>query len=264
MKIKFNFRRFFRRYKKHIVFAFLLFCFFFPAYWKRAVYPYLFGKKTNEVLQISSHDYFEDVNAPMFVFTRGKYSYYLVPKTRYAVTGRVGILDHYDTLWNRFFRGQFQGDYINLVPRDIFLVIGQMAQKDIFKKFKFDHEERLGRVLCKGVKYRTSFMSAYRNQEEAEKSQANFKACHQYIKQEEQNNYHPIPATERINKALSMLLPGDVIYLEGVLVDVPQMRLSTGTRKEQHHENMITNGMKPGKCFILYTTKVIVNGRVYE
>ncbi len=264
MKKFFNFRKFFRRYKWHIVFALIVFQFFFPQYLKRAVYPYLYGKKTNEVLEISAHDFFEDVSAPAFVFTRGKYAYILEPKTRYAVTGRVGILDHYDTLWNRFFRGQFQGKYINLVPRDIFLVIGQMAQKEVFKKFKFEHEERLGRVLCKGVKYRTSFMSAYKNQEEAEKSQANFRECHQYIKQEEQNNYHPIPATERINKALSMLLPGDLVHLEGILVDVPQMRLNTGTRKEQYHENMIVNGMAPGMCFILYTTKVMFNGRIYE
>ena len=257
-------KKFFKRYRRHIFFGLLLFCFFFPAYWKRAVYPYLYGKKYDGVLNISEHDFFEDVDGQSFSFERGKYAYVLVPRTQYSVTGRVGILDHYDTLWNRFFRGQFQGDYINLVPRDIFLVIGQMAQEEIFKKFKFDHEERLGRVLCKGVKYRTSFMSAYRSQEEAEKSEANFKKCHQYIKQEEQNNYHPIPATERINKALSMLLPGDVVYLEGILVDVPQMRLKTGTRKEQHHENMIINGMAPGMCFILYTTKVIFNGRVYE
>ena len=238
--------------------------FFFPAYWKRMLYPYLYGKKYDGQLEISQRDFFEDVKGSPFYFNRGKYAYILEPKTNYAVTGRVGILDHYDTLWNRFFRGQFQGKYINLVPRDIFLVIGNMAREDVFDKFEFDHEERLGRVLCKGVKYRTSFMSAYKNEEEAEKSHAKYKECHQYIRQEEFNNYHPIPATERINKALSMLLPGDVVHLEGILVDVPQMRLNTGTRKEQYHENIITNGMAPGMCFILYTTKVILNGRVYE
>ena len=262
--MNFNLRKKIRRYKKQIILIFLVLLFLFPAYFKRAVYPYLYGKKYEGQLEISQRDFFEDVKGNPFYFSRGKYTYVLEPKTRYAATGRVGILDHYDTLWNRFFRGQFQGKYINLVPRDIFLVIGQMAQKEVFKKFKFEHEERLGRVLCKGVKYRTSFMSAYKNEEEAERSQANFRECHQYIKQEEQNNYHPIPATERINKALSMLLPGDLVHLEGILVDVPQMRLNTGTRKEQYHENMIVNGMAPGMCFILYTTKVIFNGRVYE
>ena len=190
--------------------------------------------------------------------------YMLVPKTRYAVTGRVGIVDSYDTLFNKFYRGHSQSAYINLVPQDIFLVIGDMARDDIFQKFKFEHEERLGRVLCKGVKYRTSFFSFRMSEEEAQKNMEKLNACNQYINQSEQYNYHPIPATKRINKALSMLVPGDVVYLEGYLVDVPSMRLKTGTRKDQYHENMIVSGRAPGMCFILYTTKVMLNGRVYE
>lgn len=256
--------RYIKKYKWRIIFALLVFQFFFPQYSKRAIYPYIYGQKTDEVLKISQKDYFEDVNLPPFVLTKGKYTYKLNPKTIYAVTGRVGIVDHYDTLWRKFYRGQFQGDYINLVPQDIFLVIGGMAREDVFEKFKFEHEERLGRVLCKGVKYKKSFMSFTMSEEESQKNAEKLNECNQYIKQSEQNNYHPIPATNRINKALSMLLPNDIVYLEGYLVDVPSMRLQTGTRKEQYHENMKVGAHAPGMCFILYTTKVVLNGRVYE
>ena len=102
------------------------------------------------------------------------------------------------------------------------------------------------------------------SEKEAHENMEKLESCHPYIKQSEQNNYHPIPATKNVDKALSMLLPGDIVYIEGYLVDVPQMRLKTGTRKDQYHENMIVNGMAPGMCFILYTTKIVLNGWIYE
>ncbi|HCU58414.1 MAG TPA: hypothetical protein DIC64_00340 [Alphaproteobacteria bacterium] len=262
--MSFNLKDIFKKYGWQIVAALLVFQFFFPAYLKRAVYPYVYGKAYNGVLKVSEQDYFEDVQMAPFELKKGKYRYMLAPKTIYAVTGKVGIVDHYDTLFNKFYRGQFQGKYMALVPQDVFLVIGQMAREDVFQKFEFEHEERLGRVLCKGVKYRRSFMSSFMNEQEAKENTAKYNECMKYIKQEEQNNYHPIPANENINKALSMLIKGDVVYLEGYLVDELTMRLKTGTRKNQYHENIVVSGMNPGMCFILYTTKVILNGRVYE
>ena len=185
-------------------------------------------------------------------------------KTKYAVTGRIGIVDTYNGLWNKFYRGKSQARYINLVPRDLFLVIGQMGQEGIFEKFDFDHEERLGRVLCKGVKYRKSFMPVKMSKKEAQESAKNYEACQKYIKNEEMNNYHPIPANKKIEKVFSILKYGDVVHLEGFLVDVVNMGLKTGTRKDQFHDNMIVNGIAPGMCFILYTTKVIFNGHEYQ
>jgi len=253
-----------RKYVWHIVFALLVVQYFFPQYLKRAILPYLISQKYDAPLEISDEDYFEDVANTPFVFERGDKQYILVPKTRYAVTGKVGIVERYDTLWGKFYRGHAQGLYINLVPQDVFLVIGNMAKEDIFQKLTFEHEERLGRVLCKGVKYRRSFMPSSMSRQEAKENWQKYQDCHRFINQAEENNYHPIPANERINQALSMLVKGDVVYLEGLLVDVPDMGMKTGTRKNQYHENIITSGMNPGMCFILYTTRVILNGRVYE
>ena len=248
----------------HIVFALLVVQYFFPQYLKRAILPYLISQKYDAPLEISDEDYFEDVPNTPFVFERGGKQYKLVPKTRYAVTGKVGIVERYDTLWGKFYRGHAQGLYINMVPEDVFLVIGNMAKDEIFKKFVFEHEERLGRVLCKGVKYRRSFMPSFMSPEEALKNKQTYLDCQRFMKEEERNNYHPIPANERIRQAISMLVKGDVVYLEGLLVDVPEMGMRTGVRKKQYHENIITSGMNPGMCFILYTTRVILNGRIYE
>ena len=256
------------QYKKNIVRAIvfvLLLSFFFPQYWKRCVYPRLFGKPAEQRQEISDEDFFEDFDAVPFKIQREHRNYLLVPKVKYSVTGRIGIVDHYDGWWTRIYRGQSQGKYIDLVPRDIFLVIGKMAQPDVFKLFEFEHEERMGRALCKGVKYQKSFMSAhYIDEKEAKISEENSRRCDPYMNMKEQNNYHPIPANEKINKALSMLLKGDIVTLEGILVDVPELGLSTGTRKEQFHDKWVIAGQKAYKCFVLYTTRVIVNGVVYE
>ena len=108
-------------------------------------------------------------------------------------------------------------------------------------------------------------MSAfYANDKERISSEENLAKCEPYINIREYNNYHPIPANEKINAALSTLEYGDLVTLEGILVDVPQMGLSTGPRKEQVHDNMRVNGIKPYKCFILYTTRVVIDGVVYE
>ncbi|MBR2137276.1 MAG: hypothetical protein IJ852_04890 [Alphaproteobacteria bacterium] len=245
----------------------LIFNFFYPAYLKRMIYPYLFGQRSDEQLIISAEDYFHDISAPEVTLNRKGKKFRLIPKTNYKVTARLGYIDHYDTLFNRFFRGQFQGDYINLVPRDLLLVIGDMAKPEIFDLFRFEHEERLGIVKCKGVIYRESFVSGIGISEKKwQKSEAANKTCSPHINTLLYNNYHPIPANERIDKALSMLLPGDIVQIEGTLVDVIMPDggvLDTGTRKNQYH-NMFTGGQKPGKCFIIYTTKITVNGFSYK
>lgn len=251
-------------YKFWAITFLLLLWFLFPEYPKRFIYPILFGKPYTQKLEISQQDFFEDVETKPLKFSRHGKNYILQPRTKYAVTAKVGFVDHYDTWFNKAFRGFSQADYIDLVPQDLLLLIGKMASPEVFKMFQFEHEERLGRVLCKGVKYRRSFASAFSSESEARKSAQNAAACHPFIKNEEYNNYHPIPANERINRALSMLVKGDVVHLEGYLVDVPQMRLKTGTRKQQSHTNMLVNGVQPGMCFILYTTKIIVNNHIYE
>lgn|GEM_PF-6159989 len=253
-----------KEYALYIVCVLFIGFIYFKPMIKRLLYPYIYGQKTDEVLEISKNDYFEDVSLDAFVFKRKGKSYLLEPKTIYAVTGRVGIVDNYDTLFEQIYRAKFQGDYMTLVPRDVFLVIGSMAEDGIFQKFLFEHEERMGRVLCAGVKYKKSFMPSFLSANEARKNEEKYRSCQRYINQNELNNYHPIPASENINKALMTLKKGDEVYMEGYLVDVPTLGLKTGTRKNQYHENIKIGAFSPGMCFVLYTTKVITRGRVYE
>ncbi|MBR1840548.1 MAG: hypothetical protein IJ778_00270 [Alphaproteobacteria bacterium] len=245
--------------------AVLILCQLYPQYWKRLIYPYIYGTPTDKTLTISDADFFKDVppNTPPFVLQRNNINYLLHPRAQYSVTGKIGYVDIYDGWWNRFYRSSSQKNYINIVPLDLFIVIGNMAKPEIYQMFRFTHEERAGSVLCKGVKYKTSFFNFWLSAKEAKKSDENFQKCGKYIRSEELNNYHPIPANEKINKALHMLLPEDIIYIEGYLVDVLSMGLKTGTRKQQQHDYLIS-GYNPGMCFVLYTTKIIFNGRIYQ
>lgn len=242
-----------------------LLIFLFPEYPKRIFYPFLFGHRTDEKLTISEDGFYKDVTAPSVELVKNDFKYTLYPKTKYSVTAKIGYVDHYDTFFKKMYRKQSQGDYINLVPLDLLMVYGDMAKPEIYKLFKFDHEERTGYIKCKGVKYKESFFSFYLSDSEREKSERNFAVCNPHRNENQFNNYHPIPANENVNKGLHTLLAGDIIYIEGYLVDVKMgdYMLHTGTRTNQHHP-FVMNGENPGMCFILYTTKIIVNGYIYQ
>ena len=256
-----------KKYLKIAIVVILVIYFVFPKYWKAAIYPFLYGKERGIEQKISEEDFFEDFQAESFDFKRKGITYKITPKTKYSGTGRVGIVDHYDGWFNKFYRGWSQNNYINLVPQDVVIVIGKMADPDIFKLFDFVHEERGGGPICKGVKYRKSFMSSFSNEEEWKKSKENYDKCEPYRIDKEYNNYHPIPANEAINAALSMLKYNDIISIEGYLVDVElngRPYIKSATRHSQIIPEILLGGRHAGWCFVIYTTKVVVNGVLYE
>ena len=90
---------------------------------------------------------------------------------------------------------------------------------EVYNLFKFIHEERSGGVKCKGVKYKESWFSlGYSNLDEYRKAQEKLAVCDKYYNpitnNEYLNNYHPIPSNKNIEKALAMIFPYDIVYLE--------------------------------------------------
>lgn len=254
----------YKRWGRNLLYLTVIFLFINPEYIKRIIYPPIYGTPIDIKLDTSSPEtYIDTPEGKPFKIIRKNKTYTLIPKTKYSITGRIGYVDKYDTFFNRLYRGHSQEDYINIVPSDLFIVRGNLAKPEVYNLFYFTHEERSGSILCKGVKYKESFFSFFSSKEEYLNSKKNYDICKKYENPEENNNYHPIPANSTIKKALSMLLPNDVVYLEGILVDVRELGLNTGTRKKQYHK-YLTNGYNPGMCFILYTTKIIFNNTVYE
>ena len=261
-----------RKYKELVATSLIIFFIFLcrnPEYITRHIYPHIYGKKTDIQLDYMTPEFYEDIKKTKpFKFVRNDIEYELIAKTKYSVTGRVGYVDEYDTFFNRLYRGHSQGRYINLVPQDLVIVTNEMAKPEVYNLFKFIHEERSGGVKCKGVKYKESWFSlGYSNLDEYRKALEKLAVCDKYYNpitnNEYLNNYHPIPSNKNIEKALAMIFPYDIVYLEGILVDETTIGLNTGTRKNQFHEYVVS-GRNPGMCFILYVTKVILNGYVYE
>ncbi len=249
-------------WRKRFFYVLLIFCICYPQHWQRLIYPYIYGKRTEQNLDSFYDEYFEDIEAESFEISRDKYSYTLTPTVKYHGTHRIGFVDIYDTFWNKIYRGQFQGKYIARTPVDLFLVNKELADPEIFKLFEFDHEERMGFIKCKGVKYQENWYPVSMSKEEYEENKRLKAKCDEYSdfwKKQNHDNYHPIPATESINKALHIARQNDVIYLEGYLVDVNGEKMPT--RKGMSYQNKET---LTGWCLTVYVTKVILNGFVYE
>ena len=118
---------------KNFLIGVIVFYIVFPHPVQRILYPLLWAEKYDNPMIVSSYDIYNDTTAESFMFSRNGIKYQIMPKIKYKVTGKVAYIDNYDTFWNRFYRGQTQKNYINLVPLDLIIVIGNMAKPEIFK-----------------------------------------------------------------------------------------------------------------------------------
>lgn len=238
---------FWRGVLKYISIGVLIFLFFYPAYVYRLIYPYVFGKQINGRLEISNKDYFNELQNPQDIRIKtSKMTYILSPQVKYAVTGKVAYVERYSGWWEKFAHGYDPSHmlYNNLSPIDLTLVYGPLANKDKYQYIIFDHE------------YRTAKMTY---------SQAHI--SHQELI-DYLNNYHIIPANNRIKRALDTIITDDTLYIEGYLVNVraveePRFFLETGIKHDQWHKELYGGNYAP-MCFVLYMTKIIMKHRVYE
>lgn len=232
---------------KYIAVGILIFLFFYPSYMYRLIYPYIFAKPVSGKLQISDKDYFSDLQNPQDIQIKSsKITFVLSPKVKYAVTGKVAYVERYSGWWEKFAHGHDKSHtlYNYFSPMDLTLVYGSLANKEKYQYIKFSHEYRAAKMTYSREKISFSELIDYLN------------------------NYHIIPANNRIKRGLDTIITDDTIYIEGYLVNVraleePWFNLKTGLRHNQWHEELYGGNYAP-MCFVLYTTKVIMNHRVYE
>lgn len=238
---------FWRGVLKYISAGVLIFLFFYPAYVYRLIYPYVFGKQINGRLEISNKDYFTELQNPQDIRIKTpKMTYILSPQVKYAVTGKVAYVERYSDWWEKFAHGYDLSHmlYNSLSPMDLTLVYGPLANKEKYQYINFDHE------------YRTAKMTY-------SQSHITHQELIDYL-----NNYHIIPANNRIRRALDTIITDDTIYIEGYLVNVqaveePRFYLKTGIKHNQWHKELYGGNYAP-MCFVLYTTKIIMKHRIYE
>lgn len=166
--------------------------------------------------------------------------------TYFRSYGRIAYLDTNDALIKGWFLSSGNKEkawlYKKVVPYDMSIAYGQLAQPKIFNQVKFGHEENVGFIFSDRVK----------------------------INLNEFDNIHILPANKRIRQIVSVLKKGDEVYLEGFLTDwdsptVPREKQWYKTARyvgEKSHQR--AGGRLSGLCYQLFLTKIILNGHVYK
>lgn len=241
--------------------------YFFPEYPLRLVYQQLIGKEDPQKLTVSKAGEFKVTNKKVIDFTRNHKDYKLVPHAKYSITAKVGYAHPYDDLTtntlNKLLKKKNKDTKDpNLTTTNLFLLWGEMAKSDVFSLFNYKHKSATGYVLCKGVSYEKSFAASFATQA-SQKEQEKYNLCSGYSSAGTFNNFRIIPANERINQAVHTLTKGNIVYIEGYLVDVPQLEITTAHKPNQKKRELL-EGANLSQHYYLYTTKVISGGYMYK
>ena len=240
--MKYSTERFIKKCLWFAVIAEAVFLWFYPEYIKRLIYPVLYGQPTNKALSISADDVFipltNNENQEIErIYDNEKVSF--IPQVKYSVTAKIGIMERYDGWWENYYHRHrhFRMLYNKFSPLDLSLFYGENATKKMLEKCELRHE------------YRGLF------------------SCNE-MDRGKLNNYHIIPANNNVAKGMQTLMNGDVVYIEGILVNVKHpysnKEMKTGTAHNMIHDDQFMGGQYSGMCFITYTTKLIVNGYIYQ
>lgn len=130
----------------------------------------------------------------------------------------------------------------DLVPYDLLLTWGDMANEDIDSRLVWEQGDRRGQVSgslggASGVEVSADYVISH------------------------VSNTHLIPSTERIEKAMSNIKTGDMVRIDGRLVDV-RMSLNDGLVLTVNTSKTRTD-QGEGACEIIYVEHLRVNGQTY-
>lgn len=153
----------------------------------------------------------------------------LTSDTSYSINAKVESVKTYD-------------DTISpAIPLDLLLAWGQMADPDIDSKLTWEQSDRRGTVTGTLGKFGKVDLTA------------------DYVINHVSNN-HVIPADDRIRQGLMQIKPGDVVHIDGRLVDV---RMVIGNRVLTVSSSKSRFDQGDGACEIIYVEHLVVNDRSY-
>ncbi len=177
-------------------------------------------------------------------FKNGK-TYYLMPLADYSITARV--LEK-----NTFFYMQWDIDNVSLV--DYGFAWGDMAKKEYFNKIYSNSNQT---VTARRLVFRLK--DKYRHT--ADKKFYDYLFVHA-------SHTHTIPANRNVKKALSALQRGQIVKLEGYLVDVYDSNYRrfalTSLSLSDINESSRGHDQGGGACEVMYVTKVQVGKKVFK
>jgi hypothetical protein len=153
----------------------------------------------------------------------------LTSDTSYSINAKVESVKTYD-------------DTISpAIPLDLLLAWGQMADPNIDSKLTWEQSDRRGTVAGTLGKFGEVDLTA------------------DYVISHVSNN-HVIPADDRIRQGLMQIKPGNVVRIDGRLVDV---RMVTGNRVLTVSSSKSRFDQGDGACEIIYVEHLRVNNLSY-
>ena len=236
--------------KKNWKIILIISCCLFYWFGKKTVYQFLWGEYTGQQIEIGEEKFerFPD-NQPWDKAQIGGYDIKYVMRRKYSVRGRVVFVDWYDgaiKTWYHSAANEGVKLYNAVASVDLSLIHGATAKDGNWKKIKFDHEER---GLTWSYKY----------------------ADNPIVNNHEINNNHVIPANLAIKKAIAIFKVGDIVEIEGYLMDwkgtgkFSQFNIETAKEPGDIHEKQLYGG-RPGAgyCRQFYVTKITFDGYTFE
>lgn len=173
---------------------------------------------------------------------KNKKTYYLLPLAEYSNSSRLKEK-------NSFFFLQWDIDKVALM--DYGLVWGDMAKKSNFKKINAHSNQT---VMARGLVYNLKIKNKHKRPMDEE---------YKYL-QSHVSHTHIIPADKKILKALKAVKPGQIIKLDGYLVDVYDSDIKRFAMTSLSLTDTNETARGGGACEIMYVTKVQVGKKVFE
>ncbi len=172
-------------------------------------------------------------------------TFYIIPIARYSISGRLTAKNNFFVTYATFDR---------IAQMDLGLVWGDMAKDEYFHKLSSNNEELLDGSRALLTYFSKRYESEYKHKE-------------QYLLNHFSQT-HIIPANKNVINALKALRIGQVVQLDGYLVDVynDKKKKIGVTSLSLNDGNNYFNGLKPDGASneIMYVMRVQIDNKIFK
>ncbi len=234
-----------------LIFVFL--CVMWSCFFKEIFYQRWYGKPTTETdftIYLNEPEQIPVDFTDTFRITGKNIEFEMKPLANYKFYGMVGD--------KHAFKPKTSPNsvtfYAQIVPFDLCLLFGPMANKEFIKKYDFRTYGRGG-----GPERAISWNDPIYFESV---KMANGRKWYRYY-----TNNHSIPANKNVYRALEIAKRYDMIYLEGYLVEYSGWeKLKDGSKWNGIHmkSSLTREDTRNGACEQFYIQKVILNGYIYQ
>lgn len=236
--------------KKYWKIAAVVLCLLLIKEGRRPLYKYIWGTYSGVYPVVGSETFTPFGGSQLWMSADlGGYRIRYLLRRKYSVSGRVVYVDWNDGFWNTWYHSAANDGvklYNAVAAVDVSIVHGATAEDGNWQKIKFDHEER-------------GLMWTYQYKDNP------------VVNNDEINNNHVIPATTAVRRAIAIMKTGEVVEMEGYLMDwkgtgkFGWFSIETATEPGELHSKQLYGGVPgAGFCRQFYVTKVCFDGYCFE